>query len=285
MTFRFCGFADEAGKTLPEQIDATKRAGWNAIEARLLEGKNFTDITDAQFDAALDTLTASGIQIVGFGAQIANWARPITHDFQADIEELKRTIPRLKKAGAKIIRCMSYPNNKEKPVEREAYKKEVFRRLNILARMAADAGVILGHENCNGYGGECPAQAQELLANVNNPAFKFIFDTGNNTLHDNNDHTTWALYTAVVDSIIHVHIKAAKKDPEGKFVACYPEEDPVQLKIISDLKKRGYNGWLSIEPHMAAAVHAGKDITDARSAADIYVNYARKIEALVAKAK
>lgn len=281
MAFRYTGFADEAGKTLKEQIDATKRAGWSSIEVRLLEGKNFCDIPDAQFEAALDTLQSAGIQVAGFGSQIANWARPITTDFKVDTDELTRAIPRMKKAKAKIIRCMSYPN---KDMEREAYKKEVFRRLKILSKMAEDGGVILGHENCNGFGGEGPAQSLEMVAAVNSPAFKLIFDSGNNTLHDNDSNASWDFYNKVKDHVVHVHVKAGKKGPEGKFVTCYPDEDPVQIKIISDLKKRNYDGWLSIEPHMAAAVHAGKDVADASAAANIYVEYAKRLEQLVAKA-
>jgi sugar phosphate isomerase/epimerase len=281
MAFRFTGFADEAGKTLKEQIDATKRAGWKSLEVRMLEGKNFCDIPEAQFDAALDTLTSHGIQIAGFGSQIANWARPITTDFQIDIDELNRVIPRMKKAGTKIIRCMSYPN---KDMEREAYKKEVFRRLKHLAKIAQDAGIILAHENCNGYGGEGPAQSLEMLSNVNNPAFKLIMDTGNTSLHDHDTTATWNFWNQVKDHVVHVHIKAAKKGPEGKYITCYPDEDPVQLQILQDLKKRNYNGWLSIEPHIAAAVHAGKDVSNATQAADIYVDYAKRLEALANKA-
>jgi sugar phosphate isomerase/epimerase len=281
MAFRFTGFADEAGKPLKDQIDATKRAGWSSIEVRGIDGTFVTDMADGAFAAALDTLQSNGIQIAGFGAQLANWSRPITTDFQVDVDEMKRAIPRMHKCGAKIIRCMSYPH---KDLEREAYKKEVFRRLKTLAKMAEDGGVILGHENCNGFGGEGPEQSLEMLAAVNSPAFKLIFDSGNNALHDNDQNATWNFYNKVKEHIVHVHLKAAKPGPEGKLITCYPDEDPTQLKVLSDLKKRGYDGWLSIEPHMAAAIHAGKQVNDAKAAADIYVEYARRAVALVAKA-
>jgi sugar phosphate isomerase/epimerase len=281
MAFRFTGFADEAGRTLSEQIQATRRAGWKSLEARLLEGVNVCSISDAQFDAALSTLQSHGIQIAGFGSQIANWARPITTDFQVDIDELNRTIPRMKKSGAAIIRCMSYPN---KDMERGEYKREVFRRLRHLAKIAGDAGVILGHENCNGFGGEGPAQTLELIAAVDHPAFKLIFDTGNNSLHDNTTDSTWNFYNAVKEHAVHIHIKAAKPGPDGKFVTCYPDEDPVQLRILRDLRQRNYDGWISIEPHIAAAVHAAKDVENPAQAADIYVDYAKRLEALVRQA-
>jgi sugar phosphate isomerase/epimerase len=111
-----------------------------------------------------------------------------------------------------------------------------------------------------------------------------IFDSGNNALHDNDQNATWNFYNKVKEHIVHVHLKAAKPGPEGKLITCYPDEDPTQLKVLSDLKKRGYDGWLSIEPHMAAAIHAGKQVNDAKAAADIYVEYARRAVALVAKA-
>jgi len=281
MAFRFTGFADEAGKSLKEQIDATKRAGWSSIECRAIDGTFVTDMADAAFGAALDTLQSNGIQVAGFGAQLANWSRPITTDFQLDVDEMKRAIPRMHKCGTKFIRCMSYPH---KDLERDAYKKEVFRRLKVLAKMAEDGGVILAHENCSGFGGEGPEQSLEMLAAVNSPAFKLIFDSGNNALHDNDQNATWTFYNKVKDHIVHVHLKAAKPGPDGKLATCYPDEDPTQLKVLSDLKKRGYDGWLSIEPHMAAAIHAGKQATDAKAAADIYVEYAKRTVALVAKA-
>lgn len=277
MAFHFCGFADEAGKTLAEQIAATQALGWPGLEVRSLEGKNFCDLDDRAFDAAWDTLQAAGLRIIGFGAQLANWGRPITTDFQVDLDELQRALPRMQKTGAKIIRCMSYPNAKETPWPEEAWKKEAFRRLKELARRCADAGVILGHENCNGYGGLGPRQSLEMLAAVANPAFRLIFDTGNNSLHDHNNAVTWEFYRQVQDHLCHVHIKAAKPGPDGKWVTCFPDEDPVQQRILADLQARAYNGWLSIEPHMAAAIHAGKDVQDAQAAAALWVEYGRRL--------
>ncbi len=279
MKFQFCGFADEAGKTLKEQIDATRRLGWNAIEIRGVEGTNFVDLTDEQFDAAWKTLQENGIKIPSYGGQIANWARPITTDFEVDVAELKKAIPRMRKTNTKIIRCMSYPNA---DWSTDNWKKEVFRRLRELAKIAEDGGVILGHENCSGYGGEGPDEALELLAAVGSEAFKFIFDTGNVVVHGGN---SWEFYEAVKDQTVHIHIKDAKSGPDGEKAVCYPDEGESDIpRIMSDLKARGYDGYISIEPHMAAAVHEGKDVDNAAAAADIYVEYGKRIMAIAEKA-
>lgn len=279
MNFRFCGFADEAGKTLKEQIDATKRLGWNAIETRNIEGTNFVDLTDDQFEAAWATLQENGIKIPSFGSQIANWARPITTDFEVDVAELKRAIPRMHKTSTKIIRCMSYPNAEWST---DDWKKEVFRRLRELAKIAEDGGVILGHENCSGYGGLGPDEALELIDTVKSAAFKFIFDPGNVVVHGGN---SWKFYQAVKSHLIHFHVKDGKKGPDGKIVQCYPNEGEGDIpRIMSDLKNRGYDGYISIEPHMAAVVHEGKDVDNAADAADVYVEYGKRIMAIAERA-
>ena len=42
-----------------------------------------------------------------------------------------------------------------------------------------------------------------------------------------------------------------------------------------------YNGWLSIEPHIKAAIHAGQDVDDSGEARAVWVEYTRRLEKLV----
>ena len=73
---------------------------------------------------------------MGFASQLANWARPIDGDFQIDVDELRRAIPRMQRAGTKFIRCMSYPNREENPLPDDEWGDEVIRRFQILAQQA-----------------------------------------------------------------------------------------------------------------------------------------------------
>lgn len=281
MGFKYCGFADEAGKALDEQIAVTKALEWPGIEIRMADGKHTCDYDDAAFERLWERLQAAGIGIASFGSQIANWARPITGDFAVDVAELKRNIPRMKKAGCGIIRCMSYPNDKDHPLPDGEWRAEVVRRLRELTRMAADGGVVLGHENCNGYGGLGPRQFLELIEEINSPAFKLIIDTGNQTLHCQDHERTWEYYEKTRAHICHVHVKCARPGADGKYATCYPDEDPVQARILRDLKARGYAGWVSIEPHLQAAIHAGKEVEDAKKAGSVYVEFGRRLMKLV----
>ncbi len=282
MPFQFTGFADEAEKTLGGQISTLKEVGWSAIELRLVDGGNICDQTDDEWKAMRDQLGEAGIGIVGFGGQIGNWARPITGDFQTCVDELRRVAPRMNEVGARYLRIMSYPNDADAPLDNEAWKVETIRRIKELAIIAEGEGVVLGHENCSGYG-QTPEGFMELVEGVGSEAFRLIFDTGNNSLHDNDIESTWRYYDACRSQVDHVHIKCAKPGSDGRdHVTCYPEEDPVQSRILADLESHGYDGWLSIEPHIKAAVHAGKDVDDSGDGRKVWVDYARRLETLVA---
>ena len=146
------GFADEAEKSLDGQISTLQEAGWSAIELRLLDGGNVCDQTEEEWKATFERLQSENIQIVGFGGQIGNWARPITSDLQMDLDELRRVAPRMREAGTRFLRIMSYPNPEENPLSNDEWKAETVRRLKELSTIAEGEGVILAHENCSGYG-------------------------------------------------------------------------------------------------------------------------------------
>ena len=283
MPFRFTGFADEAEKTLTGQISTLREVGWSAIELRLIDGKNVCDQSSEEWDQTLASLQGEGIEIVGFGGQIGNWARPVTTDFQVDLDEIRRVAPRMRQAKCKFLRIMSYPNDTESPLAKEAWKNEVVRRLKELCSIAEGEGIVLAHENCNGYG-DNPEGYMELVESVGSPALQLILDTGNNSLHDNDVEVTWNYYESCRDQITHVHVKCAKPGPGGgDYVTCHADEDPVQERIFRDLEATGYDGWLSIEPHIKAAIHAGKDVDDSGEGRAVWVEFAKRLESLVSK--
>ena len=96
MKISYAGFADEAGKTLEQQINATKLAGWSAIELRNINGANVCDLPPEDWKAARQKLEDERITVAGFGSQIANGSRSIESPLARDETELRRAIPYMK---------------------------------------------------------------------------------------------------------------------------------------------------------------------------------------------
>ncbi len=268
------GIADEAGKTVEEQIKAHKELGWTLIEPRTVGSANFTRIPDDEFEDACRKLENAGIAVSCFASEIANWSRKISGDFSMDVNDLKTAIPRMKKLNVKFIRVMSYPNDGWAEAD---WEKEALKRLKELARMAEDAGIVLAHENCNGWG-EVPERSLGLIEEIGSPSFKMLFDTGNPVVHKQD---AWEFYQKVKSHIVYVHIKDAKSSGD-KHVYCYPGEGEGYVKeIVSDLKKSGYCGVFSIEPHLSAIIHEAKEAGDPAKAMEVYIEYGKRLERIV----
>src|SRR5687767_12648177 len=112
-TMKLMGIGDEAANGIDGQIQAAKELGWKHIEPRGVEvpgyaKANFHDIPDAAFDLAVKKLEDAGIQAYCFGSTVMNWAKKISDPFDITLAEVKRAIPRMKRAGAKYIRVMSF---------------------------------------------------------------------------------------------------------------------------------------------------------------------------------
>lgn len=270
------GIADEAGDSIETQIEAHKELGFKHIEIRNVNKKNLTDVDDTTFNEIAKKIEKAGMKVSCFSSQIANWARKISGDFNIDAEELKRAIPRMRRFNTKYIRIMSYPNDN---YEDSKWRAEAIKRLKELVKIAGDGGIILAHENCSGWGGLGPKEALDLVESVNSPALKFLLDTGNKP---HKTGTVYEVFRAIKQHIVYVHIKNYKGEKGDEFV--FPDEGEGQVgRILKELLASGYNGGFSIEPHMAAVVHTGKEADNKEAAYRLYIEYGKKTQALINK--
>ncbi len=279
------GFADEAASDLAGQIRATRALGWKYIEARNIDGVNIHDLEPAAFDRVCEQLEGSGVSINCFGSAIANWGKTIDDPFDITVAEVKRAIPRMQRLGVKLVRIMSYAVRKDSDDQMD---EERFRRLREIQRMFTDAGLQPVHENCMNYGGMSWQHTLRLVENV--PGLKLVFDTGNplasrdwSAADPGARQDSWSFYEHVRDHVIYIHIKDSAADPAtGKREYTYPNEGEGEVRrIIKDLLQRGYDGGISIEPHLAVVYHdtsitAPDDIRFAN-----YVEYGRRMMALI----
>jgi sugar phosphate isomerase/epimerase len=282
------GIADEAGPLIDTQIKATKELGWQNIEARVVEVPGFDkgnihDIPDRAFDELVDTVNQSGIKICGFGSTIANWAKKIDDPAETSLAETRRAIPRMQRLGTKLVRIMSY-------APREAddqMAEERFRRLREITSIFLDAGIQPAHENDVNYGGMGWQFTLKLLENV--PGLKLVFDTGN-PVH-NVPRTkpqpwltdSWEFYTHVRPHIQHLHIKDIIWDAaqnHARYV--FPGEGQGHVRrIVKDLLASGYDGGISIEPHMAVVFHDKNVQSSPQIQYDNYLEYGRRMTKMV----
>ena len=282
------GFADEAAADLDGQIRATRELGWRNIESRNIDGKNIHNMPDDAFDVAAGKLDAAGVKINCFGSEIANWGKKITDPFEITLAEVGRAIPRMQRLGTRLIRIMSYAVLPEREPG-DQMEEERFRRVRILHQMFTEAGLTPVHENCMNYGGMSWQHTLRLIEHV--PGLKLVFDTGNPVFTDDRararpypKQSSWEFYTHVKEHVAYVHVKDGVWDPGTQQITyTYPGEgDGDVVRIVKDLLQSGYDGGISIEPHMAIVHHDASVASPEEQRFRTYVEYGHRMERIIA---
>lgn len=286
------GFADEAGESIDVQIRVTRELGWRHIEARSVQVGDFPvgnihDIPDKAFDLVVEKLEAAGISINCFGSLIANWGKKVDEPFDSSLAEIQRAIPRMQRLSTKLVRVMSFAVRDDD----DQMEEERFRRLREIQRRFADAGILAVHENCMNYGGMGWSFTLKLLENV--PGLKLVFDTGNPVASEDRIkpkpypmQSSWEFYSHVKEHIAYIHIKDGRWDSQSKkAVYMYPGEGKAEVRrILEDLSEHGYDGGISIEPHMAVVFH-DPTAKSPSEMADTYMEYGRRMMKLIDEIK
>jgi len=285
------GIGDEAASQLEGQIRAIKELGWDCLEMRGVQVDGFAkanlhDLPDEAFDQTVRALEAARVRVYCFGSTIMNWSKTIEDAFEPTLGEVKRAIARMQRLGTKYVRIMSY-----KPADHEyRIPTEVFRRVKDITNRFLDAGLQPVHENCMNYGGMSWQHSLELLDRC--PGLKWVFDTANPIFNPDRSKSkpwprqdAWEYWQHIKNHVVHIHVKDATWN-EAKNDADYnwPGEGQGRVRdIIADALARGYNGSLSIEPHMVVVFHADEPkSSDAKGMRNNFVEYGRRLQDMVA---
>lgn len=240
--FILSAFADEIDAELNTQMDVLDQHGIKFIEMRGVDGKNLVYYTLDEVRAIKSRLDARGFKLSAVGSPLGKIG--INDDFQPHLELFKHTLEIAKIMECPYIRMFSFfiPEG-ENP---EVYRDEVIARWSQFVKAAEGSGVILLHENEKDIYGDTPERCLDLLESLNSNYVKAIFDFANFVQCDVKNYPEG--YELLKDHIEYIHIKDAiysdhRVVPAGEGDGCVEE-------ILSDLYRGGYEGFLSLEPHL-----------------------------------
>lgn len=255
------GFTDEVSDDLEVQIKALQELGWSHIDLRTVHGKNVSALTDDEFDRAYDQLSLNNIEIACFGSTVANWGRDAIQDFDTDMTEMKNSVRHMRKAGVRYIRIMSYKVTEPVPLD-SSVELKIISNIKEIVKVAEDNGVICLHENCETWGGQSSQHCLRLLEEVDSPALRLIFDTGNPVpMKDVRGEEPYGyqdpyhFYKQVKDFVDYIHIKdAIIEDGRARYV--FPGEGAGKVReTLDDIARNPADLPISIEPHVSVVFH------------------------------
>lgn len=228
------GFSDEIDKNIDIQFSVLNKLGIRFFEPRGINGKNISLLTLDEAKELKGKMDKAGIKASSIGSPIG---KADIKDTDKDFELFKHIVEIAKILECRFIRMFSFYNA-------HSSKDAVISALKRMTDYAEKENVILLHENEKDIYGDTAQRCLEILDAVNSENFKAVFDPAN-FVQCGED--TKKAYEMLKNHIAYMHIKDSREDKT--IVPAGAGAGNVKY-ILDELKKDGYKGFLSLEPHL-----------------------------------
>jgi sugar phosphate isomerase/epimerase len=239
------GFADEISPELEEQLETLAQESMGYMELRSAWNTNVLDLSDDELDRIKAATAQRSIGISSIGSPIGKV--PVTDPFGPHLERFRRALYAADVMESPYVRVFSFfvPEGQEPG----HYREEVIDRMGIMAGEAENSGVTLLHENEKEIYGDVPSRCLDILAGVGSPALRAAWDAANFVQCGVRPYTEG--YASLRPYVEYVHVKDALSGSDSVVPA--GEGDGQLPDTLSALRASGFDGFFSLEPHLASA--------------------------------
>ncbi len=238
------GFADEAAKDFTTQLETLKGLGMKYLCIRAIDGRSIVDFTvDEARSYIKPMLDRYGLHVSSLGSPIGKIPVDDEEAFHKQCAQLETLCGIANVVGAKFIRMFSFYLPKgEDP---EPYYDTVVAKLRKFVEICGKNGVTAMHENEKGIYGETGLRCMKLHRALESDGLVCAYDFANFVQCDDN---TVECYKLLAPWIRYVHVKDALYSNHTVVLA--GTGDGQLRKVFTMLKDAGYDGFLTMEPHL-----------------------------------
>ncbi len=234
-------FADEISNDFGEQLAVLTETGVDHIELRGVWGKNVLKLTPREIRDVRAAADAEGIGFSAIGSPLGKF--PLDGDFNQQLEGVRTALEYAQILEAPYIRLFSY--HIPKGDDAADHRTQVMDWLGQLAAEAEKTDVILAHENESGIYGDTGERCLDLFQTLGSPSFTGIFDFSNYAVGGEDLLANWELLR---DHTTYFHIKDF--DVTARRVVPAGDGNGHLEPILRDAYSRGFDSFLSLEPHL-----------------------------------
>jgi sugar phosphate isomerase/epimerase len=170
-------------------------------------------------------------------------------------ELLPASIEYAKQVGARQIIAFSFERGSQPP---GLPPDEILETLQMAARQVAQAGLQLAIEVENGFWADTGERTAAILRAVGEAGLGVNWDPGN--AFEAGDVPFPDGYQAIRQYVQHVHFKDAVRRPDGR-VDYAIQGDIDWAGQMRALHEEGYQGFISVEPHLRPKIAAARALT------------------------
>jgi sugar phosphate isomerase/epimerase len=263
---------DEISDDLEEAIEIAKSWELEHIELHKIWGKNICDVDEATLSKAIGMVRSSGLTVTSIDSLTLRCQLDNDEEYSQHIEHLLKSIEIAPLFDTNVVRLFSF--RKEENVEEKW--DQIFEKMELPIKIAEREGVILGFENASSMNIGTSDDLEKLFEHFDSPHLKLIWDPGNAYAAGEKSPFPDG-YEKVKGKIIHVHLKDAIFDEQGKNVWKPIGQGDVDYRgQLEALHKDSYKGVIALETHCTSA--SGSKVEGTKESLDGLMGIIRDIE-------
>jgi sugar phosphate isomerase/epimerase len=249
VTVVLSGFADEISPDLGEQLAVLAAERISHLELRSVWDTNVADLTGGQVGQLRRQLGDAGVAVSALGSPVGK--TPVGAPLQPELDRMRWIADAACALGTGIVRVFSFYIPPGEPPGR--YRQQVIDRMAQLAAIAAAAGLVLAHENEKLIYGDRPERCADLITAVGSPALRATFDPANFVQCGVRPHEQ--AFPLLRPHLVYLQVKDAIAGTGQNVPAGHGDGQIGQT--LAALRDDGFEGFVSLEPHLAQAGPAG----------------------------
>ncbi len=243
----FSAFADEISPEPEQQVAVLRTCGIRFLDLRGAWDRNVMDLTESDLQRLGRILADAGVGVAAIGSPIGK--STIDKPPQYELDRLRHACELAERFHSRFIRIFSFYPPEGKAIT--ACRQEVLRRMASWVEYVGGKhpGLVLMHENESGIYGDLPVRCVEICKHLAGPNFTGCYDFAN-FINDGVERPYETAWKPLEPWIGFFHLKDFRR---GAHPVPMGEGDGEAERILRDAASSGYDGFLTLEPHLAQA--------------------------------
>jgi 3-dehydroshikimate dehydratase len=240
-------FADEISANPEEQVAVLRECGIRYLDLRGAWNKNVMDLTPPELDRFGRILSDAGVGVAAIGSPIGK--TPVAAPASHELERLAHACELAERFRCRYVRIFSFYAPEGKRIA--DYSAEVLARIGGWVDYVARShpGIVLAHENESKIYGDLPDRCVEICKRFAGPNFTGCYDFAN-FVNDGVERPFDTAWRPLKPYTGFFHLKDYKR---GGHPVPMGEGDGEAQRILADAASSGFDGFMTMEPHLAQA--------------------------------
>ena len=247
---RLAILTDEVSQDLDAVLRFAQEFALEGIELRSLFGKAFKDLDAADVKLVGDRCRDAGVAIIGCATPVFKCEIDAPEDIAAHRELFRRSVDTAQGLGCDLLRVFTFLRRTH-PATSDDLARAAEHVAGLLD-LVRGTSVRIGVENEASCIVASGAETAELLTHLPSHAqLGIVWDPCNVLYLDGTNDPVRDDFPQIVDRVIHVHVKDARRDGDKAAQTCVELgtgaiDFPAQMNA---LKRAGYRDWITLETH------------------------------------